>query len=109
MPGAGKGDAFVQLKMPLGADEIHLCSASGEGAIHHDLLRRRYAGGGLALVAHQQLELIQQCGSQNRLLHVSDLLFAVLEEGGGRSEGGAANAVIPDGFVPRGGPDRKWV
>src|SRR5207248_9049922 len=74
-------DAFHQLKVALGAGEICLGSASRERARDDDALRLRDAGRRLALVAGEELKLIQQRGTKDRLLRVGNLLFGLREIG----------------------------
>ena len=79
--------------------QIALAPAAGECTGHDDAALRRDARGWLALVADENLELMQQRRPDDRLLRVRDLLFVVREVGAGRGERRAADALIPVALV----------
>ena len=89
--------------------QIALRAAARERAGDDDAARRRGAGGRLALVAEQHLELVEQRRPQDRLLRVGDLLLVVLERRRGAGQRRAADAAVLVALVLVVRPDRERV
>ena len=81
--------------MRLGAHEIGLTAAAGEGSCDHDAALGGPTGGRLALVPDEDLQLIEQGRSPDGLLRVGHLLLVVLEGRRGAGQRRAAGAAVP--------------
>src|SRR5262249_35730391 len=87
-------EARVQLRVRLGAGQIPLRSAARERSGDDEPLVRRDADGGLAFVADEDLELAHERRTNDCLLRVRDLLFAMLEVRASAHERGPADAAV---------------